>query len=202
MQKIRVECVKWQFVARLVGDTVGRLNSSIVWRGAQSRTWLHIPFPDLSVFPFPCVCGPSGSSQPTWHQSSVFALLPSLYQEQFWFQKSYACLFQVLEAKYIWKQDTEENIWAQEAVEWGVENAPQWGTYTILSWYGNTTTLLFSLRGLEILLQERRGQVKTIVMEHCNDILFHKYGPANKQHTNHCICFDGVLIGAQCTATF
>ena len=49
---------------------------------------------------------------------------------------------------------------------------------------GNTTTLLFSLKGLEILHQERRGQVKTIVMEHFNDILFHKSGPANKQHTN------------------
>ena len=43
---------------------------------------------------------------------------------------------------------------------------------------GNTTTLLFSLKGLEIVHQERRGQVKTIVMEH-----FHKYGPANKQHS-------------------
>ena len=31
---------------------------------------------------------------------------------------------------------------------------------------------------------ERRGQVKTIVMEHFNGILFHKSGPANKQDTN------------------
>jgi hypothetical protein len=52
---------------------------------------------------------------------------------------------------------------------------------------GNTTTLLFSLKGLEILHQERRGQVKTIVMEHFNGILFHKSGPANKQHTNQSI---------------
>jgi hypothetical protein len=50
---------------------------------------------------------------------------------------------------------------------------------------GNTTTLLFSLKGLEILHQERRGKVKTIVMEHSKGILFHKSGPANKQHTNH-----------------
>ena len=49
---------------------------------------------------------------------------------------------------------------------------------------GNTTPLLFSLKGLEILHQERRVQVKTIVMEHLNGILFHKSGPANKQHTN------------------
>ena len=49
---------------------------------------------------------------------------------------------------------------------------------------GNTTTLLFSLKGLEILHQERRGQVKTIVMEHFTGILFHKSRPANKQHTN------------------
>jgi hypothetical protein len=26
--------------------------------------------------------------------------------------------------------------------------------------------------------------MKTMVMEHFNGILFHKYGPANKQHTN------------------
>jgi hypothetical protein len=48
----------------------------------------------------------------------------------------------------------------------------------------NTTTLLFSMKGLEILHQERRGQVKTIVMEHFNGILFQKSGPGNKQHTN------------------
>ena len=50
---------------------------------------------------------------------------------------------------------------------------------------GNTTTLLFSLKRLAIVHQERRGQVKTIVMKHFNGILFHKSGPANKQHTNH-----------------
>jgi hypothetical protein len=49
---------------------------------------------------------------------------------------------------------------------------------------GNTTTLLYSLKRLEIVHQERRGQVKTIVMEHFNCILFHKSGPVNKQHTN------------------
>ena len=48
---------------------------------------------------------------------------------------------------------------------------------------GNTTTLLFSPKGLEMLYQERR-KVKTIVMEHFNVILFHKSGPANKHYTN------------------
>ena len=52
---------------------------------------------------------------------------------------------------------------------------------------GNTTTLLFSLKGLENLHQERRGQVKTIVMEHFKDIIFHRCGPTNKQHTNQSI---------------
>ena len=52
---------------------------------------------------------------------------------------------------------------------------------------GNTNALLFSLKLLEILDQERRGQVKTIVMEHVNGILFHKSRPANKQHTNQSI---------------
>jgi hypothetical protein len=37
----------------------------------------------------------------------------------------------------------------------------------------NTTELLFSLKGLEILHQARREQVKTIVMEHISSILFH-----------------------------
>ena len=48
---------------------------------------------------------------------------------------------------------------------------------------GNTTTLLFSLKLLEILHQERRGQVNTIMMEHFNISLFYKSGPTNKQHT-------------------
>ena len=41
----------------------------------------------------------------------------------------------------------------------------------------------FPLKRLEILHQERRGQVNTIVMEHFNSILFHKSEPANKQQT-------------------
>jgi hypothetical protein len=53
--------------------------------------------------------------------------------------------------------------------------------YSMKMWKGNgnTTTILFSLNGLEVLHQERRGQVKTIIMEHFNSILFHKSGPAN-----------------------
>jgi hypothetical protein len=49
---------------------------------------------------------------------------------------------------------------------------------------GNTNALLFSLKILEIVHQERRGQVKTILMEHFDGILFDKSGPANKQYTN------------------
>ena len=44
--------------------------------------------------------------------------------------------------------------------------------------------IIISLKGLEILRLERRGQVKTLVIENFNGILFHKSGPANKQHTN------------------
>jgi hypothetical protein len=53
-------------------------------------------------------------------------------------------------------------------------------------WKGNrnTSILLFFLKGLEIVYQERRGQAKTIVMELFNGILFHKFRPANKQHAN------------------
>ena len=45
---------------------------------------------------------------------------------------------------------------------------------------GNTDTLLFSLKGLEILHQKRKGQMKTMVMEYFNRILFHKSGPDAK----------------------
>ena len=37
----------------------------------------------------------------------------------------------------------------------------------------NTTKLLFYLKGLEILHEERRGRVKTILMEQFKGILFH-----------------------------
>jgi hypothetical protein len=47
--------------------------------------------------------------------------------------------------------------------------------------------IVISLKVLAISHQERRGQVKTIIMEHYNGILFHKSGPANKQHTNQSI---------------
>jgi hypothetical protein len=58
-------------------------------------------------------------------------------------------------------------------------------------WKGNwnSTTLLFYLKGLEILHQEKRGQVKNIIMEYLNGILYHKSGPANKQHTTRFIIF-------------
>ena len=52
-------------------------------------------------------------------------------------------------------------------------------------WKGNgNSTTLFSLKGLEIVHQETRGYVKPMVMEHLNDILFHKPEPASKQHIN------------------
>ena len=48
---------------------------------------------------------------------------------------------------------------------------------------GNTAILLFYLKGLEILHQERRDQVNTIIIAgRFNSILFHKSGPPNKQH--------------------
>ena len=36
---------------------------------------------------------------------------------------------------------------------------------------GNTTSLLFALKGSEILRQERRGQERTIVMEYFNSFI-------------------------------
>ena len=47
--------------------------------------------------------------------------------------------------------------------------------------------IIIFLKGLGILHQERRGQVKAIVMDHFNGIFFHKSGSANRQHTNHSI---------------
>ena len=51
-------------------------------------------------------------------------------------------------------------------------------------WKGNmsTITLLFYLKGLEMLHKEKRGQMHIIVMEHFNSILIHESGLANKQH--------------------
>ena len=43
---------------------------------------------------------------------------------------------------------------------------------------GNTATLLLSLKEPQILHQERRGQIKIMVMEHFNGILFHKSFPS------------------------
>ena len=50
---------------------------------------------------------------------------------------------------------------------------------------GNTTTLSFCLKGLDILHKERRGDLKTMVMELFDGIPFYKSGPANKQYINH-----------------
>ena len=50
---------------------------------------------------------------------------------------------------------------------------------------GNTTISLFSMNGLEILRQERRGKLKSMLMERFNGILFHKSGPASKRNTNN-----------------
>ena len=43
--------------------------------------------------------------------------------------------------------------------------------------------IIFFLEGLGILHQQRRGQVKSVVMEHFSSIVFHNSGPANKQLT-------------------
>jgi hypothetical protein len=43
--------------------------------------------------------------------------------------------------------------------------------------------IIFFLKGLEILHQEKRGHVETIVLKHVNSILFPNSEPANKQHT-------------------
>ena len=45
------------------------------------------------------------------------------------------------------------------------------------------------MKGLEILHQERRGQVRTMVIEHFNGILFRKSRPTNKQHIDHSVQF-------------
>ena len=47
---------------------------------------------------------------------------------------------------------------------------------------GHITTL-FSCKGLEIIHQERRRHMKTIVMQDFNSIFFQKFGAAKKQLT-------------------
>ena len=58
---------------------------------------------------------------------------------------------------------------------------------------GNTTILVFRLKGLEILHQERRGQVNTVI-EHLNRILFYKSRCVTKQHTYQSITYGNVNI--------
>ena len=41
-----------------------------------------------------------------------------------------------IQAKDIWKQDPEANIWAQEGWEWGMEEAPQSGWLNLEDWDG------------------------------------------------------------------
>ena len=55
---------------------------------------------------------------------------------------------------------------------------------------GDTATLLFYLKGLEILLQGRRGQVNTIVIEHFKRFSFLESRPAKKQHVYHIIVIE------------
>ena len=57
-----------------------------------------------------------------WKIIHIYDLKPKLFS--FWV--SY--IKGGIQAKSIWKQDPEANIWAQEGWEWGVEKAPQWGT--------------------------------------------------------------------------
>ena len=53
---------------------------------------------------------------------------------------------------------------------------------------------LFSLIELEILHQERRGQVNSIAMEHFKSDLFHKFGPTNQHYTCQSLYGMGVSI--------
>ena len=57
------------------------------------------------------------NSQPAVHPEIKFEILNSKQQ----FDKG------GMQAKGIWKQDPEANIWAQEGCEWGVEKASEWG---------------------------------------------------------------------------
>ena len=70
-----------------------------------------------------------------------------------------------IQAKGIWKQDPEVNIWVQERCEWGVEKASQWGLHSLyrspnkvrviksrrLSWAGHVARMVEDRRALKIL---------------------------------------------------
>jgi hypothetical protein len=73
------------------------------------------------------------------------------------------------------------SLWWETILEGGYTTS--WPT-AWRCWKENVnTTTLFYLKVLEILYQERRGQVNTLVMEQFNSILFHNSGSVNKQHT-------------------
>ena len=46
-------------------------------------------------------------------------------------KKNYYCIKGRMQAKGIWKQDPEANVWNQKRWEWRVEKAPQWGIHSL-----------------------------------------------------------------------
>ena len=65
--------------------------------------------------------------------------------------------------------------------------------FTFLMTFGKTVVFymsLFFLKEIEILFQERREQMKTIMMENYKGILFNKSGPTNKQRIYQPIIVD------------
>ena len=95
-------------------------------------------------------------------------------------------------------------IWSTIQISFKMTIPPPWSNFlqhNICRFHNSTsisftkrketnTTLLFSLKGHE----ERRGQVNTMLMEHFNNILFHKSGLANKQLTYHLIIYKASCI--------
>ena len=80
-----------------------------------------------------------------------------------------------MQAKGIWEQDPEANIWAQDEWEYGVEKAPQWGTYTY-----KTIVLPVVLYGCEAWSLTLREECKLRVFE--NRILRRISGPKRNEN--------------------
>ena len=82
-----------------------------------------------------------------------------------------------------WAGRGQGNFWllGREAILEG-----GWTTSWPTAWrYAKELEILpFPLKDLKLYMKKEEDKWKTLVMEHFNGILFHKSGPANKQHTN------------------
>ena len=127
----------------------------------------------------------------SWAWHAVVQLTLYCSATIFWAVGEYFSLSCIMKASR--RADERVEVWASIfSLRWENIIEGRWITCfanEMKTWKGNwnTNTFLFSLKGLEILHQGRRGQVNNILMEQFKSILFRYSGAANKQYINQSI---------------